>query len=107
MIGRSVTCATCGRQKKPIGRDAAPAAANGYCDRESCEGYDQEPLPDRLWPGEGDEPTCQECEQPVTACACCPECDGTGGYLPAGACGGCEFCPAARKCGRCDGTGRL
>lgn len=50
-IGVIVTCLTCKRMKKPIGRDAPPAAANAYCDRE-CLGYRQAPYPGSLWPGE-------------------------------------------------------
>lgn len=37
----------------------------------------------------------------------CPECGGFGDYLPAGACGACEFCPSPRVCGACKGTGRI
>ncbi len=49
-----LTCTVCGLPKKPIGRDAGAAAANGYCDHE-CEGYMLEPLPGYLWPSEQDE----------------------------------------------------
>ncbi len=44
-------CAVCRLRKKPSGRDAAAAAANGYCDSD-CEGYDQEPRAGHLWPDE-------------------------------------------------------
>lgn len=37
----------------------------------------------------------------------CPHCDGYGGWLPAGTCGGCEFCPRPRWCESCAGTGRV
>ena len=37
----------------------------------------------------------------------CPECNGDGSTLPAGACGGCEFCPAPQRCVPCQGTGVL
>jgi hypothetical protein len=50
-VGLSIVCKVCGRQKKPIGRDAPLAMANGLCDSE-CEGYYNEPKPGYLWPGE-------------------------------------------------------
>lgn len=53
-VGKYVNCTVCKRQKKPIGRDAAAAMANGLCDRE-CEGYNMPPLADYLWPGEKEE----------------------------------------------------
>jgi len=49
--GVSVECSVCHRRKKPVGRSAPLAMANSLCDRE-CDGYDQEPLPGTLWPGE-------------------------------------------------------
>lgn len=48
IVGEAVTCAECGRMKKPIGRDSVD---NGLCDRE-CPGYDQPPHVGSLWPGE-------------------------------------------------------
>lgn len=44
-------CGTCGRQKKPIGRDAA--VDTSYCDRD-CAGYRDDPQPGHFWPGEPD-----------------------------------------------------
>lgn len=44
-------CTVCGMTKKPYGRDAGMAAANGYCG-EGCEGYHQEPRAGHFWPGE-------------------------------------------------------
>lgn len=46
-----VTCATCQRRKKPIGRDVAPAANGDLCASE-CTGYREDPYPPHLWPGE-------------------------------------------------------
>lgn len=51
LVGLAVNCTTCGRRKKPIGRDAAAAMANGLCD-DDCDGYRKDPLPGELWPGE-------------------------------------------------------
>jgi hypothetical protein len=48
-------CLICGRRKKPYGRDAGAAAANGYCGYD-CEGYNQEPKAGHFWPEERDEP---------------------------------------------------
>ena len=44
-------CTVCHRSKKPIGRDAPVAAANGYCDFE-CDGFAIGEQPGHLWPGE-------------------------------------------------------
>lgn len=44
-------CATCGIRKKPHGRSAPLAAANGYCDQD-CPGYYQDPKAGHFWPGE-------------------------------------------------------
>ncbi len=52
-IGVAVQCTVCGLRKKPIGRSAPVAMANGLCDHE-CSGYDQEPKPGSLWPGESE-----------------------------------------------------
>ena len=43
-------CTVCHYLKKPIGRDAHPAAGP-YCDHE-CEGYMLDQLPGYLWPSE-------------------------------------------------------
>ena len=48
-VGVMVKCAVCGQMKKPIGR-SAPVEAS-YCDHE-CKGYQQNPRPGSLWPGE-------------------------------------------------------
>jgi len=49
--GIAVNCRVCHRWKKPLGRSAPLGMANGLCDFE-CGGYDAEPLPGSLWPGE-------------------------------------------------------
>jgi hypothetical protein len=41
-------CRTCGRIKKPRGRDSMD---NGRCDSD-CPGYKEDPAPGHLWPGE-------------------------------------------------------
>lgn len=41
-------CDTCGRRKKPLGRDSAD---NGLCGTD-CPGYAQGAIPGHLWPGE-------------------------------------------------------
>lgn len=48
-VGASVECKVCGQRKKPIGR-SAPLEMY-LCDWE-CPGYNQEPFPGDLWPGE-------------------------------------------------------
>jgi hypothetical protein len=45
-------CTTCGRTKAPRGRSISDATYNSYCTREQCKGYDEEPRPGDLWPGE-------------------------------------------------------
>lgn len=47
--GKVIGCDVCHRQKKPLGRDAAPGS---YLCTDECPGYDQYPRPDTLWPGE-------------------------------------------------------
>jgi len=42
-------CETCGRRKKPRGRDAAPMT--DLCDPD-CRGYDEQPISGHLWPDE-------------------------------------------------------
>jgi hypothetical protein len=38
----------------------------------------------------------------------CPACGGDGWDIPAGSCGGgCDFCPPARRCNQCRGTGLI
>lgn len=50
-VGVAVSCTYCGLLKKPIGRSAAIAMANGLC-YPDCPGYYEEPQPGSLWPGE-------------------------------------------------------
>lgn len=50
-VGIAVECTACHRRKKPRGRSAPIAMANGLCDFE-CPGYDTEPFVGDLWPGE-------------------------------------------------------
>lgn len=54
-VGVAVTCAVCGRTKKPAGRSLAPTMAGSYCDGWECDGYWQDPKPGNLWPGETQE----------------------------------------------------
>lgn len=49
--GPLVECRTCGLRKNPRGRSAPMEMANSLCDHE-CDGYDEEPVPQELWPGE-------------------------------------------------------
>lgn len=48
---RRAECSVCRRIKAPRGRSVAMEAASGYCHRD-CLGYEQEPMPGHLWPGE-------------------------------------------------------
>jgi len=50
-VGCAPECQACWLIKKPVGRSAPLAMANGLCDYE-CPGYTQEPTPCDLWPGE-------------------------------------------------------
>ncbi len=50
-IGTAVNCVDCGLRKEPWGRSAPLEMANGLCDHE-CPGYDKDPRPGGLWPGE-------------------------------------------------------
>lgn len=52
-VGVTVLCTVCGHSKKPIGR-SGPLGAY-YCERDTCQGYDKEPFPGSLWPGETEE----------------------------------------------------
>ena len=51
-VGISVECIICGLTKKPHGRSAP--LGSSYCD-DDCYGYDMEPKPGCLWPGETEE----------------------------------------------------
>lgn len=54
-VGAYITCAYCGKTKKPCGRAAPMEMGNGLCDLD-CSGYSEPPDPGVLWPGE----TCEE-----------------------------------------------
>ena len=50
-------CGTCGRLKKPVGRDMAVAAWDSWCTPEyspgdGCPDYYADPRPHHLWPSE-------------------------------------------------------
>jgi hypothetical protein len=47
--GIAVICTVCGLRKKPHGRSAPPEIH--YCNQD-CSGYQDEPKPGCLWPGE-------------------------------------------------------
>lgn len=47
-------CTVCGLTKKPWGRDAPTAMANGLC-HSDCEGYYEEPRAGHFWPDEESE----------------------------------------------------
>lgn len=68
-VGIRVTCGICGRTKQPHGRSAPMASS--YCDSD-CEGYNENPRPGCLWPGETDEdfeyPCCDAATRPVGQC---------------------------------------
>ena len=51
-VGIGVCCAVCGHMKQPHGRSAP--LGTYYCDGD-CPGYDQDPKPGCLWPGETEE----------------------------------------------------
>lgn len=44
-------CTSCGRVKKPIGRDEHPAASGSHCTYD-CPGYTEPPFAGYLWPSE-------------------------------------------------------
>ena len=46
------TCTTCGLRKAPRGRSIPLPAAGSYCTWHDCEGYNLDPQPGHLWPGE-------------------------------------------------------
>lgn len=48
-VGIRVYCSVCHRQKVPHGRSASDQFS--YC-QQYCPGYDEEPKPGCLWPGE-------------------------------------------------------
>lgn len=49
--GKRVICTTCGRNKKPRGRDLSPEVWSSWC-TDDCEGYRQDPKPSTLFPNE-------------------------------------------------------
>jgi len=51
-VGIEVECVVCHRRKAPHGRSVPYEL--GLCNHE-CPGYDKEPLPGCLWPGETEE----------------------------------------------------
>lgn len=65
-VGIAVECAVCHLRKKPWGRSAPLAMANSLCDWD-CPGYDTDPKPGCLWPGETEE----EFGYPITLDATC------------------------------------
>jgi hypothetical protein len=62
---RRAECAVCRLTKKPRGRSAPLAMANGLCDSD-CPGYYENPQPPHLWPNEliGDEKEPTDDEEP-------------------------------------------
>jgi hypothetical protein len=50
-VGVAVSCVVCGHRKAPVGR-SVPVGMY-LCDFE-CPGYDVEPRPGHLWPGESE-----------------------------------------------------
>ncbi len=54
-VGIRVECAVCHKRKAPHGR-SVPLMGRQYCTSESvCAGYQMDPLPGCLWPGETSE----------------------------------------------------
>lgn len=58
-FGYSATCTVCGRGKQPVGRSAPIGMMmcnphHPIIDPHGCVGYNQEPLPSHLWPGESE-----------------------------------------------------
>ncbi len=50
-VGIRVTCSTCGKPKAPHGRSVAWAMTDSLCSHH-CAGYNEDPRPGCLWPGE-------------------------------------------------------
>jgi hypothetical protein len=48
---RAPRCTVCYMTKRPIGRSVPIEMENGMCGRD-CPGYNQDPQPGHLWPGE-------------------------------------------------------
>ena len=53
-VGIAVRCHICRRTKAPHGRSVPDVTYASYCNH-NCEGYEYEPLPGCLWPGETSE----------------------------------------------------
>ena len=53
-VGVRVDCLRCGRMKQPWGRSVPYASVGAYCYHDSCSGWDEEPLPGSLFPGESE-----------------------------------------------------
>lgn len=58
-FGYRATCTICSRTKKPVGRSAPVDSYmcepfHEKINPSGCEGYDLEPLPSHLWPGESE-----------------------------------------------------
>jgi hypothetical protein len=50
-VGVAITCIVCGCRKAPRRRSVPIDMANNLCDW-GCPGYNEEPYPSQLWPGE-------------------------------------------------------
>ncbi len=50
-VGISINCVTCGKSKAPHGRSVADIMADSLCSHR-CPGYNEDPQPGCLWPGE-------------------------------------------------------
>lgn len=70
-VGISVECTVCGRTKVPHGRSAPMGMV--LCNSDNCPGYNQDPKPGCLWPGETDEDfgftSCDHATKPVDRAA--------------------------------------
>ena len=51
LVGIKVECTVCRKTKAPRGRSVPQLTVGFFCDSD-CSGYDLEPLPGDLWPGE-------------------------------------------------------
>jgi len=105
-VGIIVTCAVCGFQKKPIGRDAP---FNAYYCEDGCPGYRAEPYPGSLWPGE----TEAQFGYPIGNDGTRSRCDGCGGRGVIGAYEQIDYgvwtgsLVTDQPCPDCGGSGRV
>lgn len=53
--GINVYCVVCKRSKAPRGRSLPHQVYDSYCNRDNCIGYDHDPFPGDLFPGETEE----------------------------------------------------